>query len=199
VDLVDTPSEDEERCIRIFIPGCLVAGRMRRSQAGEAQHATPAVPRQTPQYRIVLVSHNNTCRRQMIPILKRTLPGPLRLQPPCLLIPAPSATSTPGEAKQPRRKPRAHGSPTLRHLPHRLSGKPGRSSRLSVKTPKTSTSGARLWPRPAPLFESRRLPEHHHLFSVPFRKPSLYRLGEYDSLQPAIDWFMGSFTRESWR
>jgi hypothetical protein len=30
-----------------------------------------------------------------------------------------------------------------------------------------------------------------------FENPDLYRLGEYASLQPAIDWFMGSFTRES--
>ncbi len=30
-----------------------------------------------------------------------------------------------------------------------------------------------------------------------FEDPNLYRLGEYASLQPAIDWFMGSFTRES--
>ncbi len=30
-----------------------------------------------------------------------------------------------------------------------------------------------------------------------FETPDLYRLGDYASLQPAIDWFMGSFTRES--
>jgi hypothetical protein len=30
-----------------------------------------------------------------------------------------------------------------------------------------------------------------------FEDPTLYRLGDYASLQPAIDWFMGSFARES--
>jgi len=30
-----------------------------------------------------------------------------------------------------------------------------------------------------------------------FEDPDLYRLGEFASLQPAIDWFMGSFVRES--
>jgi hypothetical protein len=30
-----------------------------------------------------------------------------------------------------------------------------------------------------------------------FENPDLYRLGNYASLQPAIDWFMGSFARES--
>jgi hypothetical protein len=30
-----------------------------------------------------------------------------------------------------------------------------------------------------------------------FESPDLYRLGDYASLQGAIDWFMGSFTRES--
>ena len=30
-----------------------------------------------------------------------------------------------------------------------------------------------------------------------FEDPDLYRLGEFASLQPAIDWFMGSYTRES--
>jgi hypothetical protein len=30
-----------------------------------------------------------------------------------------------------------------------------------------------------------------------FENPDLYRLGEFASLQPAIDWFMGSFARES--
>ncbi len=30
-----------------------------------------------------------------------------------------------------------------------------------------------------------------------FEDPSLYRLGDYASLQPSIDWFMGSFARES--
>ncbi len=34
-------------------------------------------------------------------------------------------------------------------------------------------------------------------FLSQLENPSLYRLGEYTSLQPAIDWFMGSFSRES--
>lgn len=34
-------------------------------------------------------------------------------------------------------------------------------------------------------------------FLAHFEDPDLYRLGEYASLQPAIDWFMGSFARES--
>jgi hypothetical protein len=34
-------------------------------------------------------------------------------------------------------------------------------------------------------------------FLAYFEKPDLYRLGEYKSLQSTIDWFMGSFSRES--
>jgi hypothetical protein len=34
-------------------------------------------------------------------------------------------------------------------------------------------------------------------FLSPFEHPSVYRLGEYEDLQEAIDWFNGSFSRES--
>ena len=34
-------------------------------------------------------------------------------------------------------------------------------------------------------------------FLSPFEHPTVYRLGEYENLQEAIDWFNGSFSRES--
>ncbi len=34
-------------------------------------------------------------------------------------------------------------------------------------------------------------------FLSPFEHPSVYRLGEYENLQEAIDWFNGSFSRDS--
>src|SRR3972149_924197 len=187
----------------LFLAAWLLIG-CASTRAGAAEHDTPVAQQATPMVQASpsqstqpaqavnpLMPSETIVTSPDIPDTPAVTPTPLPLLPAATPIP-PDPRSTPPETLLPT------ASPALRPTP--------------------APEAWKTWPVVPTLSEyaksiylrGQALGRDSHRFSKVgdcqnittyflshFEDPDLYRLGEYASLQPAIDWFMGSFTRES--
>jgi hypothetical protein len=167
------------------------------SQAGAAEHGTPSTQ--------VSISGTAQHTQRMPP---RT-PSPTSVSSPALLntseaTPSPSpllpaATPTPQDTQSvPADSPHPDASATSRPSPAPEEWKTWPVvPALSQKARAIYLQGQTLGRDPHRFSKAGDCQNITTYFLSHFENPDLYRLGEFASLQPAIDWFMGSFARES--
>jgi hypothetical protein len=187
----------------LFLAAWLIAG-CASSRAGAAQHDTPFASRvtSTGQVRIGFTEPPTQVSQGQTPAAT-LVPAPTRLHTPeATSISSPlvaTATGTPGEGQPvPTETPQATASPTPRPSPAAEEWKtwPVIPS-LSQNAKDIYLRGQAQGRDPHRFSKVGDCQNITTYFLSHFENPDLYRLGEYASLQSAIDWFMGSFTRES--
>jgi hypothetical protein len=182
-----------KRSAFLFLAAWLLTG-CASTRAGAAEHYTPVALRATP-----TVQDSITVTEQLSTASPTVAPSPTSLY-------TPDVTSTPLTRVS---------TPTLTPLEPQPPASP-----LPSPTPRPSPSPEewKTWPvvpalsqtAKAIFLKGQALGRDPHRFSKVgdcqnittyflshFEDPDLYRLGEYARLQPAIDWFMGSYARES--
>jgi hypothetical protein len=180
----------------LFLAAWLLIG-CSSTQAGKVEQDTPAAQtgiRVTAQHTAMIPTHTPSPTNAPSLALLNT---PEATSIPLPLIPA--ATPTPQDtqsvsAESPR--PDASATPRPSPAPEEWKTWPVVPA-LSQKAKAIYLQGQALGRDPHRFSKVGDCQNITTYFLSHFENPDLYRLGEFASLQPAIDWFMGSFARES--
>jgi hypothetical protein len=180
----------------LFLAAWLLVG-CSPSQAGAAQHSTPSTRVSisgTAQHTQRVPTHTPSLTSASSPALPN-MPETTSIPSPLL----PAATPTPWDTQSvPTDSPQPDVSATPRPSPAPEEWKTWPVvPAISQKAKAIYLQGQALGRNPHHFSKVGDCQNITTYFLSHFESPDLYRLGEFASLQPAIDWFMGSFARES--